>query len=199
MRSSRHARTLAPLTLAGLLSIPLALAACDRATPPADGATPSAATAAGADASPASVGTPPTPREHEGEAPADACPSTVPGTSVRATDVDGGAALEVTTSGDVASVRTRTRAFAEHRGMAGMQGHGMRGPGPGGGPGGPMAHAGAGRMMDLQARVEDIEGGARIVLTPREGGGADLPHVRAHARHLAERMTAGGCPPMLMM
>jgi hypothetical protein len=76
------------------------------------------------------------------------CPMKVPGTSKRAVDVDGGVALEFSTTGDVAEVRRRVARMAEmhnHGGPGGgmmngmmgggmadggtMQGHGMMGGG----------------------------------------------------------------------
>lgn len=146
--------------------------------------------------------------ERDEDAPAEACPTAVPGTSVRARDVEGGAALEVTTTGDVAAVRARARVLAEHHGMRmdeharmhggdprpAAEGHGPMGPGPG-----PRMEGGARGMAGVQASVEDIDGGARIVLTPRGGGDRDeVEIVRAHARRIAERMASGRCPQMMM-
>lgn len=68
------------------------------------------------------------------------CPGMVAGTTVRAVDIDGGAALEFTTTGDVAEVRRRAAHMAEmhakhgtNGGMAdcGMMGGGMMGSGTG--------------------------------------------------------------------
>jgi hypothetical protein len=72
---------------------------------------------------------------------ADTCPMAVEGTAARAEDVQGGAALSFTTTGDV-------------------------------------------------------EGGARLILTPRDP--ADLPELRQHAREHAEKMASGQCPMLAM-
>lgn len=66
---------------------------------------------------------------HDPMAMEGSCPLELAGTSVRATDVDGGAALEFTTTGDVAELRKRVAHMAEmHAKMGGeMMGGGMMG------------------------------------------------------------------------
>lgn len=49
-------------------------------------------------------------------------------------------------------------------------------------------------MVPSNARAEDVEGGARIVLTPKDP--AELQTLRDHVRGHAERMAAGYCPMM---
>jgi hypothetical protein len=136
------------------------------------------------------------------------CPTAVPGTTVRATDTEGGAALELTTTGDVAAVRARSRKLAEHHGMTGDQ-PSAGGHGPGRAPGQAMGghamdgqamggHAMGGHAMDdAEVRVQDIEGGVRIELTPRVPTG--LEAVRTHANHLAQRLGAGDCAAAMTM
>lgn len=146
-----------------------------------------------------------------GDAPAEACPAAVPGTSVRALEIERGAALEITTTGDVAAVRKRARVMAEHHGIA-LEDHVLmhRDAGPdaaghdpslmGGEPGtdrAPNASRTEG-IASLSASVEDIEAGARVLLVPREGSDRDtVEAVRAHARRVAARMSEGVCPVMM--
>jgi hypothetical protein len=51
------------------------------------------------------------------------------------------------------------------------------------------------KMIPSKARVEDVDGGARIVLTPNDP--AQLAELREHVQHHAEMMKKdGGCPMM---
>lgn len=146
--------------------------------------------------------------------PVGACPMIVAGTQVAASDAPAGEALTFTTaSGDVGEVRRRAHAMAEghdhgaagagHGGMghgagmmgAGMMGHGMMGTGggqarvgqgPGGGHGVHEAAIPPSRMA-----VEDVDGGARIVVTPDDP--ADLETVRSAVRARARHMQQHGC------
>lgn len=124
-----------------------------------------------------------------------ACPIAVEGTDVEVEDTENGVALTFTTeSGDVELVRERAEHLAAmyemHRGRGHMMWHHMgrggghmgRGMGPG---------AGQGPMPAANATVEEIEGGARLVLTPV--GGEDLATLRQHARFHQQRMHAGQC------
>lgn len=148
------------------------------------------------------------------------CPMHVQGTQVAAEDTQDGVALLFTTSGDVAELRKRVHHLAERHQMqmsnrdpnaapGAMGPHSPMGPGPMGPHGqmGPGA-AGAGHAMGhghamgdepkgmhavpSTARVEDIDRGARIVLTPVDAG--KLAELRAHARERAAHMAAGHCP-----
>jgi metallo-beta-lactamase family protein len=49
-------------------------------------------------------------------------------------------------------------------------------------------------MPDATARSEEIDGGARIVVTPRDP--SELTALREHARHMADQMASGQCPMM---
>jgi hypothetical protein len=136
----------------------------------------------------------------------------VEGTTVSAEDVESGVALSFTTSGDVAELRRRVARMAEMHGHPGEHhGHAMAMHGREAAAGDVGGHAhgpkrgsagqhqggmmsGAMMMPPAAARSEEIEGGARIVLTPRDP--ADLPRLREHARHMAERMASGTCPMM---
>jgi hypothetical protein len=122
------------------------------------------------------------------------CPMTVEGTTARAEDVDGGAALAFTTTGDVAELRRRVAHMAEMHEQHHGQGHaGMMGGGEGM-MGGGQGMMGDGMMPPATARSEEIEGGARLVFTPRDP--ADLPKLREHAHQHAEKMASGQCPMM---
>lgn len=124
------------------------------------------------------------------------CPVAVPGTQVAAVDTEGGVSLVFTTSSDPEELRRRVRAMADlhnqHHaggGHAGMMGGGTMGHG------GMMGHGGAQATMPPPARatVEDVESGARLVLTPADE--ADLDALRAHVHeHAAEMQRTGRCP-----
>jgi len=106
---------------------------------------------------------------------ADMCPMQVPGTKVTYGDVEGGAALSFSTkNGDVAELRRRVGRMAEMHNE--------------------MSDHGSMMMPAATASVEDIPGGARIVLRPRDPAQLDAlrEQVRAHAR----RMASGECPMM---
>jgi pyruvate/2-oxoglutarate dehydrogenase complex dihydrolipoamide acyltransferase (E2) component len=186
--------------LAVLASVPLVAGACPSSSDqaPGDAATP-------ARSEPAPAATPPAaaneaPRAEQ--ASAAECPTAVPGATIRATDVEGGVALEVTTTGDVEAVRERARAMAARHerhasdpsaAMPGRGGGTMHGPhGP---HGGPMMHGDGHVMARAAVRVEEVDAGARIVFTPRDP--EDLEAMRTHARRMAERMAAGRCPAMM--
>jgi len=147
-----------------------------------------------------------------GQGMAGMCPMQVQGTTVSAENTQGGVALTFTTSGDAAELRRRVAHMAEMHGQHHGQGHGhgMGTHGPeASGEGGEHAHdkqhggghqhqgdmTGGGMMMPpAAARSEEIEGGARIILTPRDS--AQVAALQEHARHMAERMASGQCPMM---
>jgi hypothetical protein len=54
-----------------------------------------------------------------------------------------------------------------------------------------MSHEG---MVPATAAVDDVEGGARIALTPKDP--SQLGSLRTHVRDHAERMSRGECPMM---
>ncbi len=141
----------------------------------------------------------PNPHEHgggdHGGMMAGMCPMKVSGTTVAATDVDGGIALTFTTKGEsVAEVRQRVRRMAEMHNNAGSGEHQhVAGAGAGhvgGGQGGMMM--GGGMMMPAAtASVEDLEGGARLILRPNDP--AHLATLQEHVRMKAKRMAHGEC------
>ncbi len=135
------------------------------------------------------------------------CPAAVPGTRVAAADVEGGEAVTFTTTPDrVADLRARVRATADmhnrhyaagaaeaHEGMAHgeMMGGGMAG-------GGAMA-ASHHEMVPPPSRasVEDVDGGARFVVTAIDPAEVDRLRsvLRMHAQHMQETGTCGMGPP----
>lgn len=143
------------------------------------------------------------------------CPMAVEGTTVRAEDVEGGAALVFTTTGDVDELRQRVARMAEmhnhHHGEGHGHGMGMHGGehGAGGhrhgaqGGGEPVhrggMHSGSSQMSEgmmmppSTARSEEVERGARLVFTPRD---SDLESLRDHVGRHAEMMSSGRCPMM---
>ncbi len=141
------------------------------------------------------------------------CPMQVPGATVAATEVEGGIGLSfTTTTGDVAELRQRVRRMAEMHNQPGghmmMGSHGAPAPGAdaehqhgaqagagreGGGRGG-MTMGGGMMMPATTASAEDIEGGARLILQPKDP--AQLGALREHVRMKAQRMAGGECPMM---
>lgn len=104
------------------------------------------------------------------------CPMKVEGTNARAEQVEGGAAMAFTTTGDVAELRERVKKMANmHNGM--MDSPSMK-------------------MPAATAQVEEIEGGARLVLQPKDP--AELTALRQHLEKHAAKMNSGQCPMMNM-
>jgi hypothetical protein len=122
------------------------------------------------------------------------------GAKVNATDTANGIAVEFTTSGDVAALRTHVHKMADmHNGMAPHEGgemHGGMGSGEmhGGMGSGGMHEMHGMKMVPSRATVEDIDGGARIVLVPNDP--AQLADLRTHVREHAAMMAKGECPMM---
>ena len=131
-----------------------------------------------------------------------ACPA---GAGVRVTTMDtpGGVALEFTTTSDVATLQARVHRMADmHNRMmgGGMQGSGMMGSGmqgggmQGSGMMGSGMQGGMMRMVPSRAAVEDIPGGARLMLSPADP--SQLGALRDQARRRAAMMQQGRCPIM---
>lgn len=119
------------------------------------------------------------------------CPMAIPGTQVSAADTPNGESITFTTSPDqAADLRARVAAMADMHnrhhgdGMGSMHGDMKHGQMMGGGE-----HMG---MMPppSHAAVEDVEGGARIVVTPNDP--ADLDGLRSTVRIHAEHMQKSG-------
>lgn len=120
------------------------------------------------------------------------CPGRLPeGTNVRAAEVEGAAALDFTTRGDVGELREHVRKMAGHHDemRAGRSQMDESGRGRGGG----MMKA-RGPMASASATVEDIEGGARLVMRPEDP--SDTPMLRHQLETRATRMSEGHCPMM---
>ena len=117
----------------------------------------------------------------------------VPGTQVRADDVDGGESLTFTTTGSVADLREQVKVMAgmhnDHEadtdGQARIGGGGLTGSG--------NTMNGA-RVPPSRATVVDVEGGAAIVVVPSAPG--DLEAIRAAIRARADRLQRNGCDRM---
>jgi hypothetical protein len=144
------------------------------------------------------AGGPPAPR---GPAGGGMCPMMMEAQIV-ASDTNDGAAIAFTTTGDVAGLRMRVRRMADMRnrmagGMMGTsEGDGMRGGGDAGMRGGGMQRGG-GMMQDAvpaRASVEDIPGGARLVLIPADP--ARLATLREQTHAQVAMMQRGECPMM---
>ncbi len=129
------------------------------------------------------------------------CPMMAPaGARVAAVDTSDGAAIELTTSGDVVALRARAREMADmhdrmremhaHGGMHGQGGQGMYGMHGQGGMHmhGPM-HP---QMMMASVRVDDIANGARVVFVPADP--AQLAALRAEVHEHVAIMQRGDCP-----
>ena len=124
----------------------------------------------------------------------------VDGANVEVEDTADGVALRftTTTSGNVDDLRLRvehlSRMYGTERGKGEMMwqhmGHkraegdrpGM-GEGMGAGPGGSMPTA--------TAKIENLDGGARLMLTPTDA--KQLSALREHVRHHQQRMSGGEC------
>lgn len=114
----------------------------------------------------------------------DACPMTVPGTVVTASDSADGADMTFKTAiGDVAILRGRVRAMADR-----MNGR----PTLGG------ADAGAEMVLGptpVHARAFEVDGGARLHITPVDP--TKLHEIRQNSRHVSQTMEQQqDCPTM---
>lgn len=139
-------------------------------------------------------------------------------TQITTSDTDAGVQIVFTTSGDVNDLRERVRRMAaKHEQMAGMHGKAMGGEMQGGGMqdgmhgggmqgggmqgmhGGSMQGGEQGGMTHMEmvpsrATVEDVPGGARLLLVPDDP--AQVAALRQHVRMHAAMMQKGQCPMM---
>ena len=107
-----------------------------------------------------------------------------------ATDGEHDVTITFTTQGDPAELRAHVRKMgAMHDGMAHM-GSGVS-DGMMGGSGGMHGHM---AMVPSHAAVDDVDHGARIVLTPDDA--AQLAPLREHVHAHVEMMKSGHCPMM---
>lgn len=126
------------------------------------------------------------------------CPMTVPGTQVSASDTTTGEALTFTTSSPdrVDELRSSVRAMADMHnrhhasGQMGAQPYQGMGSGSAADPSMRMAHM----PPPSTASVEDTDGGARLVVTPKDS--AQLPQLQSAMRAHADMMQQGHCGMM---
>lgn len=119
-------------------------------------------------------------------------------TQVTATDEEHDVAITFTTQGDPTELRAHVRKMAAmHDRMA----NGMMGGGMGSGSGAMMGSGMMGggmpahmAMVPSHAAVNDVDHGARIVLTPDDP--AQLGALRDHVHTHVEMMKSGRCPMM---
>lgn len=106
------------------------------------------------------------------------CPMEVQGAMISAQDIEEGAALVLTTQGDVQQLRSQVAQMADR--------HNQRHAG--------MGHGQHAKLPPSTARVEEVQDGARIIFTPQDQN--DLAPLRAEVRRHAQQMAAGDCPMM---
>ncbi len=136
-----------------------------------------------------------------GAMPMEQCPMAVPGTQVAAADTPDGESITFTTSPDrAAELRTRVHAMADmhnrhHQGVATSEMQAMQhAETMGSGTAEPDGTEHTGMMpAPSRAVVEDVEGGARLVVTPTDPASLDQLRstVRTHAQHMQESGTCG--------
>ena len=135
----------------------------------------------------------------------DPCPMGVPGTAVQATETSDGMSMAFTTTGDAGEVRKRAHGMADRMngqasGAMGMSGMMMKGGDGGAGMmmGSGMGHAGmmmGGSTPPMNVQVDDIDGGARLRMTPRDP--SRVAEMKKHVQQHAQMMNQGhGCPMM---
>jgi hypothetical protein len=137
------------------------------------------------------------------------CPMHVQGTTVTAEDVEGGAALVFITTSDTDMLRERVRNMAafqesnamgpesQRMGMSETMRPGSADDTTAGAKQSDDAASATGPMdpltsPDVDTHVEDVEGGARLVITATSP--ADVETVRADAQRHAQHLSAGECP-----
>jgi hypothetical protein len=132
------------------------------------------------------------------------CPMGVPGTAVATSDTPDGVALAFTTpKGDIDELRAHVHRIANmHNALGTTTVASLHGPNDTSPPNAPDKLANSplcggmgmsgGTMMPLaSASVVDVDGGARLILTPKDP--AQLVALRQHARICASRMQQGQC------
>ena len=124
-------------------------------------------------------------------------------TQLTATDEEHDVAITFTTQGDPTQLRAHVRQMAA---MHDQMAHGMMGGGMGSGSGAMMGGSGMGSgmmgggmhehmaMVPSHAAVDDVDHGARIVLTPDDP--TQLAALRDHVHSHVEMMKSGRCPMM---
>lgn len=115
------------------------------------------------------------------------CPLGVPGAIVSVQDTDDGVALAFVSADKPVELRERVHYAAAQHGPAQKLGLGHDGKHGDGGDHGLQAF----QMPPMYAGVEDLDKGARLVLTPVDA--ADRDALRAKARERAEHMMTSAC------
>ncbi len=105
------------------------------------------------------------------------CPTLGSEVSVRAVDIEGGAALELVSKGDedAGELRQHVRAMADMHNRRQEQGGGFR-------------------MVESRASVQELEEGSRLIFLASDP--AQVETLRQQVRARAERMREGGCHRM---
>ena len=132
------------------------------------------------------------------------CPMAVPGTAVATSDTAGGVAMTFTTAtGEVPELRTRVHKMSEMHNRASTMQMGARHDDVGmsgstdstkSGECGGMGMSGGTMMPPATASVNDVNDGARLVLTATDP--AQLQALREHAGACSNRMQQGECGMM---
>jgi hypothetical protein len=135
---------------------------------------------------------------------AEACPMHVGGTEVTAQTVPNGAALVFTTAENVDELRAQVDRFADaHNELAEHMSQEAHGGASMGSTMGSMygmesgegaATAQQSSFVPSRAEVEEVDGGAEIVLTPRDP--SKLQALRQNVEAQARQMASGACPLM---
>jgi hypothetical protein len=127
---------------------------------------------------------------------ASSCPMKVPGTTVVEADVDGGAALVFSTTGDRAELQQRSVKMATmHNQMPDDKMMNAAGPASSGhqhGPAHQMPASESHKMPPSVATAEPTDQGARLVFRPKDP--AQMDALRVSVRAHAAQMEGGKCP-----
>lgn len=113
------------------------------------------------------------------------CPMYAQGTEMTMEDVEGGFAMTFVNPQNVDDVRQRAKAMVEHHEQ-------MQSTRPAEG-----ARRRGSMMPAFTATVEDVEGGARVIMKPKDS--ATLESLRTHMRQQREKMADQPCPMEMMM
>ena len=116
-----------------------------------------------------------------------ACPMEIPGSRVTVGEINGGIALDFTTTGDVTELRSRVRALAAGPSDTSMT---KSAGGDQQGSGGREMHHDV-TAQTTRTQVKDLPNGARIIFIPSDPGQFDS--LRAEAQQQAQRLNQGDC------
>ena len=124
----------------------------------------------------------------------DPCPMGVQGTTVQATETSDGMSMAFTTTGDVGELRKRAHGMSDRMNGQASGAMGTSGMMMKGGDGGAGMMMG-GSMPPMNVQVEDIEGGARLRMTPRDP--SRVAEMKKHVQQHAQMMNQGHSCPMM--